>query len=115
MTPVSQQLRAIFVAAMTPAQRALARSRINAGERVLYGEDADRLRVHGGLSVELLASGGSETDRSHDEEAVFLVEKLVAAGGCYRPCNKFFDRRLPLSVYFEAIRQATPEEIFESL
>lgn len=99
---------------LTPAQRALALSRLAAGDLVACGADHDRLRVNGKVSVALLACGGSATDTSHDDEAIHLTERLVKFCGSI-PFQQAYSSKSLLSNYFRLVSEATSETIISAL
>lgn len=103
-----------FRQAMTPEQRALALSRIRAGEQVACGSDYDRLRVNGKMSVAGLACGATATDTSHDDEAIHLTEKLIRFCGCI-PFQQAYLSKSLLSNYFRLISESNADAIVESL
>lgn len=82
------------------------RHRIAADETPLCGVSSEFLRLHGKLSLELLAAGGGDpSDFSCDDEALRLRERLVSFFG---PTDA---GRPHLSAYVDFLAVSTPESL----
>lgn len=115
-TPLASQPPSLAEAfsVLTPAQRALALSRLAAGDAVACGADHDRLRVNGKVSVAGLACGVTATETSHDDEAIHLTEKLVKFCGSI-PFQQAYSSKSLLSNYFRLISESNSAMIISAL
>lgn len=107
--PESPRLVQALRSILSSEQLARLKHRLAADESPLCGDHAEHLRLHGRLSLELLAAGGGDpSDTSRDDEALLLRERLVSFFG---PS----DTGPHLSAYANLIASSTPELIAKAI